>query len=44
MSFAIKLMNSLSYPKKMTLITSILLIPILVSFFLLIHQLNEIVN
>lgn len=44
MRFTIKLMNSLSYPRKMTLITSILLIPILVSFYLLIHQLNEVVN
>ncbi len=44
MSVAINLMNSLSYPKKMTLITSVLLIPILVSFFLLIYHLNKVVN
>ena len=44
MSVAINLMNSLSYPKKMTLITSVLLIPILVSFLLLIYHLNKVVN
>lgn len=44
MNLATKLMNSLSYPKKMSLITVLLLIPITVTFLLLIHQLNNIVN
>lgn len=44
MSVAIKLMNALSYPKKMALITSFLLVPMAMTFFLLIFQLNKVIN